>query len=239
MPLVAAAVCPHPPVIVPEIAAGAADELDDLREACDEAVARLLAAEPHIVCVLGAGPATADHSYPFRASFAGWGVPVEAHLGDPATTGPALPLSVAVGVWLLRRALDAGRVRRPTAWQVATVHPGTPPQECVRFGERLGRSTSLGLLAVGDGSACRHLKAPGYLDPRAESFDATVTKALSDADPAALLALDPVLADELMVAGRAPWQVLAGAVTAPLRGELLYDHAPYGVQYTVASWEPA
>jgi hypothetical protein len=37
VPLVAAAVLPHPPVIVPEIAAGAAHELDDLRLACDEA----------------------------------------------------------------------------------------------------------------------------------------------------------------------------------------------------------
>ena len=95
------------------------------------------------------------------------------------------------------------------------------------------------LLVLGDGSACRDLKAPGYLDPRAEPFDATVTKALAAADPAVLLSLDPVLADELMVAGRAPWQVLAGAAAIPMRGEVLYDAAPYGVQYTVASWEPA
>ena len=29
------------------------------------------------------------------------------------------------------------------------------------------------------------------------------------------------------------------AVPQPVRGEVLYDAAPYGVQYTVASWEPA
>ena len=46
-----------------------------------------------------------------------------------------------------------------------------------------------------------------------------------------------MIADELMVAGRAPWQVLAGACPSA-RGEVLYDAAPYGVQYTVAYWEP-
>ena len=54
MPLLAAAVCPHPPMIVPAVATGAASELDGLRTACDEAVARLLAASPDTVCVVGA-----------------------------------------------------------------------------------------------------------------------------------------------------------------------------------------
>jgi hypothetical protein len=222
-------------VIVPEVAVGAAAELDDLRTACDEAVARLLAAEPSQVCVVGGAPTSAEHWFPYRASFAEWGVPVEAHLGTPRSDTPALPLSVAVGVWLLRRT----RARRPTGWRVFTVAADAPPEECARLGESLGRNRSLGLLVMGDGSACRDLQAPGYLDPRAEPFDATVTKALAAADPAALRSLDPVLAGELMVAGRAPWQVLAGAVTAPMRGEVHYDAAPYGVQYTVASWEPA
>jgi hypothetical protein len=95
----------------------------------------------------------------------------------------------------------------------------------------------VGLLVMGDGSACRTTRAPGYADPRADPFDASATKALVDADPAGLLALDPALAAELMAAGRAPWQVLAG-VPGSYRGELLYDAAPYGVQYTVATWRP-
>jgi hypothetical protein len=44
------------------------------------------------------------------------------------------------------------------------------------------------------------------------------------------------LATVLQAAGRAPWQVLAGALAAAeLTGELLYDAAPYGVGYFVAS----
>jgi aromatic ring-opening dioxygenase LigB subunit len=93
------------------------------------------------------------------------------------------------------------------------------------------------LLVMGDGSACRTVKAPGYLDERAESFDAAVTAALADADTAALAGLDDRLAAELQAAGRAPWQVLAGAAEgAGLGGRLLYEEAPYGVGYFVAAW---
>jgi len=37
--LVAAAVCPHPPLLVPQLAAGGAPDLDKVRAACDAAVA--------------------------------------------------------------------------------------------------------------------------------------------------------------------------------------------------------
>jgi hypothetical protein len=239
VPLVAAAVLPHPPLIIPEVAAGAAAEFDDLRIACDAAVARVLAAEPRVVCVLGSAPTTREYWFPYRASFAAWGVPIETHLGEPGSDTPVLPLSVGVGVWLVRRAHAPG----PTGWRVLTVAGSASPQECARLGERLaaqlGRGTSVGLLVMGDGSACHTSKAPGYHDRRAEPFDALVVKALAAADPAALLALDPVLAEELMVAGRAPWQVLAGAATGRFHGDVLYDNAPYGVQYTVATWLPA
>jgi hypothetical protein len=220
VPLLAAAVCPHPPLIVPKLAAGAAAELDDLRAACTEVVSRLLATGPELVCVVGAAEYSDEYSPPFQVSFSSWGL---------ADGPPGLPLSVAVGVWLLRSTRVAVRV--------LTVARLAPPDECVALGEKLSRAGRMALLVMGDGSACRDLKAPGYLDPRAEPFDTAVTEALGTGDAAALRALHPVLAEELLVAGRAPWQVLAGACPAA-RGEVLYDKAPYGVQYTVAYWEP-
>jgi hypothetical protein len=236
VPLVVAAVLPHPPVIVPELAAGAAHELDALRTACDEAVARVLDARPGIVCLVGSGPQTRTWWYPYRASFAPWGVPVEARLGNPGPDSPFLPLSLAVGVWLLARATP----RRATTWFAETWAVDAPPETCAERGERMNRGTSVGLLVLGDGSACRTLKAPGYLDPRAEPYDAAVTAALAKADVDAIRALDPVLSAELMVTGRAPWQVLAAAAAGrPWTGDVLYDDAPYGVQYTVATWLPA
>ena len=61
--------------------------------------------------------------------------------------------------------------------------------------------------------------------------------ALADADVLALAGLDPELSGELWVAGRAAWQILAGAADgAELTGRLTYDDAPYGVGYFVATW---
>jgi hypothetical protein len=236
VPLLAAAVCPHPPVLVPEVAAGAAGELAPLRDACDRATGALLAAGPDRVVLVGGGATTRPYEWPYRADFRTWGADVTATLGDPAADAPALPLSLAIGVWLLAR---TGAGRTPM-WTAVTVAADTPPAECAALGARLVADGPCALLVLGDGSACRGVKAPGYDDPRAGPFDATVVRALAAADPDALLALDPGLAAELRVVGRAPWQVLAGAAGGGVfRGAVTYDAAPYGVQYVVASWTAA
>ncbi|KKK05744.1 hypothetical protein [Micromonospora sp. HK10] len=242
MPLVAAAVCPHPPLLVPELAGAAAGELDDLRAAADAAVARLLAAGARTVVVVGAADRTAELSYPYRGSFAPWGAPLEVRLGrHPAgiigTDG--LPLSLLVGAWLLNRV----RQQVATTWRMISVAADESVERCAAGGGRLGSGTQpWALLVMGDGSACRGVKAPGYDDPRAPAYDEGVAVALAGADAAALLDLDPGLSAELKVAGRAPWQVLAGAVRAAggdWRGDLSYHQAPYGVAYFVANWARA
>jgi hypothetical protein len=95
------------------------------------------------------------------------------------------------------------------------------------------------LLVLGDGSARRSLKGPGYLDPRAEPYDAAVAAALACGDAAALARLDRADASELLVAGYDAWQAFAGlAGDSSWQADLLYDDAPYGVGYFVASWLP-
>jgi hypothetical protein len=181
--LLAAAICPHPPLLVPEVAAGAAYETDDLRAACRAAVATLA---PYDTVVAGGSPQALE-----------------------------------VGAWLL---------------------PGAPGVVVAGAadGAALVADRDVALLVMGDGSARRSLAAPGYLDERAAPYDAAVAAALRDADTGALLALDPALDDALLVAGRAAWQALAGAAHgARWRGELLYDAAPYGVGYFVATWTRA
>jgi hypothetical protein len=227
---------------VPAIASGAAAELDPLRAACDRALEIVLRAEPAVVTLVGTGPQARQYFPPYVASFAGFGVAETARLGGghQRPVAEELPLSLAVGVWLMRRALDAGIVHRPTTWRALTVPVDEPVADCRALGEVEGTAEYRhALVVLGDGSACRTEKAPGYLDPRAEEFDASVSKALASLDTDALLALDPVLAGELLAVGRAPWQVLAAAAAAapqPLTGEVLYDAAPYGVQYTVGAW---
>lgn len=226
--LVAAAVCPHPPMIVPEIAGSAAHELDDLRTACDSAVRRIVASGARSLVVLGDGASTIDYESSVRASFAPWGLPAGG-AGDP------LPLSLSVGVWLVNRALG-----QKISCRLATVAADETVDRCVALAGRIGADSPWGLLVLGDGSARRGIKAPGYDDPRAQPYDERVARALATADLDALLGLDPGLSAELMAAGRAPWQVLAAAAAGgSWRATLEYDAAPYGVAYFVATWERA
>ncbi|MGZ4480352.1 MAG: class III extradiol dioxygenase subunit B-like domain-containing protein, partial [Nocardioidaceae bacterium] len=74
--LVAAAVCPHPPLLVPGLASGAAAELDDLRTACDAAVQRVAQADPDLVVVVGDAPAVGPFPEDAWGSLAGYGVDV-------------------------------------------------------------------------------------------------------------------------------------------------------------------
>lgn len=235
--LVAAAVCPCPPLLVPEVAAGAAPELDTARAACTDALGVLAAARPDLLVVVGPAERSGRGRHPqgTPGSFRGFGVDVDVRLG-PATDAAAegeLPMSLAVGAWLLER----------TGWADAPVEGlgvGEPlaTEQCVEAGRDIAaRAGRVALLVMGDASACRTLKAPGYLDERAAPFDAEVARALGAADVAAVEALDAGLAYELKASGRAPWQVLAGAAEgAGLSGALFYDDAPYGVGYLVATW---
>src|SRR5688500_13761977 len=80
--------CPHPPLLLPEVAAGAAAELDDLRDACRRAVATLLATVPRRVVVVGAGPEDRRYGADATGSFAPYGVAVT--VGRPGSnSGPA------------------------------------------------------------------------------------------------------------------------------------------------------
>ncbi|MFF1920854.1 class III extradiol dioxygenase subunit B-like domain-containing protein [Streptomyces sp. NPDC058221] len=235
--LVAAAVCPCPPLLVPDVAAGAAPELDAARTACTDALGVLAASRPGLLIVIGPADLAGRGPHPEGATgtFREFGVDLEVRLGrDLGTVAERpLPASLAVGAWLLTR----------TGWADAPVEAlgvGEPLEtgRCTDTGRTLAaRADRVALLVMGDGSARRTLKAPGYLDERAAGFDAAAAHALGTADTTGLIALDEALAYELKAAGRAPWQVLAGAAQgAGLDGRLLYDDAPYGVGYMVAAW---
>ena len=217
----AVAFCPQAPVLVPDVARGAAAELDGLRAACRTAIGRLAAPGRQLVLLSG-GERAAAHGPTSRGSFAGFGLDLEVPLGSDEPGPTDLPPSLAVGAWLLRDALgpDCGAV----GYEVSS---GRTPDV----------DGDVGLLVVGDGSARRSIKAPGYLDGRAAHYDDTITAALADGDPGALSALDPHLGAALLAAGVPAWrgvgELLAGT---SWQAEVLYDDAPYGVGYVVASW---
>jgi hypothetical protein len=217
--IVAAAVVPHPPVLLPGVTGGPVPEVDGLRRACSAAVAWASAAADSLV-VVGGADSTAQWPAldPMRSGF----------LGDPET-GDRLPLSLSVVRTLLG-------TEGPAAWR--SVAANAPAGEAAALGRELAadpRATAL--IVAGDGSARRGPKAPGHEDARAQPFDAAVTAALGAADVASLAALDPVLADELMAYGRAAWQVLAAACwDGTWSAQVDYADDPFGVHYVVARW---
>jgi hypothetical protein len=155
--------------------------------------------------------------------------------------GPALPLSLTIGKWLLD---GAGRPLPPLAWW--GIAATALPADCLSLGEKLAAlAPRVALLALGDGPARRARGVPGAADPGADRYDEQVTAAVAAADPGALAALDPRQDDELFVAGRAAWQVLAGAAAGTVSpaaqaggftARLRYAAAPFEVSYYVATW---
>ena len=238
--LVAAAVCPHPPLLVPELAAGAAAELDELRSACDVAVASLLRAEPDLVVVVGDAPSVGPFPEGAWGSLASYGVDIPPppsllpprSCTDGSDEGANLPLSLTIGQWLL------DRQESPPQPLCFGVSADSSAERCRQLGATLAhRAARVAMLVMGDGSARRSLKGPGYLDDRAQAYDESVSRALAAADTQALIELDPELSAELLVAGRASWQLLAGAAEdGRWSGQVTFDRAPYGVTYLVGTW---
>ena len=261
--IVRAALCPSPPLLAAGVT-GQAAVLPELREACEAAVGWLLAGAPDAVTVIG--PAAVTASWPpdsvpdlsmhapalNRLAELAAAARSATEATDPADTSkkylnggtspdrsppvPPLPLALALGAELL----DAVGYAGPRILQ--SIAASASPAACRDLGIDLAADAPRSaLLVMGDGSARRSAAAPGYLDERAEPFDATVEQAVRDGDLAALAALDPELARDLLAVGRPAWQVLAAALTpAPRpRTRILYSAAPFGVSYLVATIEPA
>jgi hypothetical protein len=253
--IIAAALCPSPPLLVRELT-GADPVAADLREACAAAVGALLTARPEVIVVVGTGPQTNRWPAEGRlnvAAFGGQTLPARPGQGSaipsaaastPTPAAPAaetatppagaVPRSVGLGAYLLDQAGYTG------PRELHSVSQDESPADCLRLGKEIGATDArAGLLVMADGSARRGLRAPGHLDERAAPFDAGVERAVRAGDLQALGAVDPGLARELMATGRPAWQVLAGAADgAALRADVMYADDPFGVMYLVAFFAP-
>ncbi|MEO6821342.1 MAG: hypothetical protein ABI468_02235 [Candidatus Nanopelagicales bacterium] len=230
------AFCPHPPVIVPAVAVGAAGELDDLRAACRAAIRDVMAGSPDRIALLGPGPVTGEFPADAVGSLSAYGVDLRIEL-SPAPSRqtppePALPLSLTVGTWLLGCAGWQGPV---TALALAAdVDLETLRCHAATLAARAQRTA---LLVMADASSTRTEKAPGSWQPGALAFDDQVSAALASGEPDRLAGVDLATALEVGAQGWPAWRAAALA-TAPdrWRAHLYYDDAPYGVGYLVASW---
>jgi hypothetical protein len=213
--LIAAAVCPHPPALIPEVGG---DSQAHVATRAVAVVARLVAAAPDVIVVAG-GP---DPHLAGRVAKAGDELPEWLDGSAGGTTdrfgvrfsvggagSESLPLPALVGCWLLDRAGWTGPRR------YLTVPAGLGATECAALGAALANgAASVGLLAMGDGSSSRSETSPSGFQPEAQAFDDEVFTALIAADPDRLLALDGDRAARVGAAGLSAWQVLGGALAA-------------------------
>lgn len=220
MSIVAAVVVPAAPALLPGIG-GAADPLSDLRARARRLVAETVSAtkgETRLV-VVGAGPSSGT-----------W--PADAPSGAARFTTGRVPAGA------LPTALEVGRDLAPSSGGepvLRSVAAEASPQECAALGRDLAGGAATVLVVVADGPATLTDKAPGHLQPDAAPFAEGLGRALAAADTTALAALDPATCERLWMRGRPALQVLASA-GGGLRGEVLADEAPFGVQYLLARW---
>ena len=167
--IIAAALCPSPPLLVRELT-GADPVAADLREACAAAVGALLAARPEVIVIVGTGPQTAPWPAGGRLNVAAFGGRADpaadpappAHEQPAPPAGRAVPPATGLGGYLLDQAGYAG-LRR-----LYSVSQDEPPADCLRLGKEIGAAAArTGLLVMADGSARRGRRAPRLRLPRA------------------------------------------------------------------------
>jgi hypothetical protein len=229
------AFCPCAPVLVPEVAQGAAPETADVLAACDAAISWLTAGGDDVV-VVGAGSRHDQHGGSAVGTLSGLGVPVTAGgSGDAHRDGRgSLPLALTMGAWLLDRAGVAAA--RRSYLEVRADGSATVAAATLTLPD-----AAPSWLVMGDGTARLSERAPGGLDQRAAAYDAVVLDALSSGDPHVLAALDPRDGAELMAAGVPVWRAVGAALLANRQdrrwdARLTSHVAPYGVSYVVATW---
>ncbi len=264
--LLTAAVVPGPPALVVELMGAAAHELDDLRRAVDEVVARALSdlldasADPQ-----SSGPEPGQGSGPDSRSDSGPGSNsvqlVVVGPGEPGDFDVSGRVSFAgFGRDVVVPALVEGRrnddvlptpimVARYLASRDLAAHPEhadlwasarwvtTRGGDATALGDRLrALDTPVALILVADGATCHGPKAPRAEDVRAQRYDDQTCAALASGQPGQLAQIDRSLGDALGATGQQVWPVLVAAAGGDMIGEVAWAGAPYGVGWAVASW---
>jgi hypothetical protein len=229
--LSAIAIIPSAPVMVPELASDAAEELADLREAVVTAAGTL----PSRWITIGVGVVDAVLGPDSAGTFAGYGVDVQVLLSSGAAdTTTELPLCALIAGWVRGQAKPEAR----TEVRVYAADHGV--DAALVRGRRLRAEIDeavdpVGVLVVADGANTLTPPGPGGYDPESIPAQAALDDALAAGDAAALTRLPDA------IVGRVAYQVLAGLMEAGISqsssrpglrsAKELYRGAPYGVGY--------
>jgi hypothetical protein len=239
MTLIAAAMCPHPMSLIPEIA-GESAEWERLRAACADSVRQLkvpvwdLKQKPpadvrRLIVIVGGDDTTKDFHPRSYASLLANGFYWARGWGQDDEAAQPLPLSLSIGYWLVSESRPEGRgmIWADIAYQAVDFY--ATPQECAELGQDLaGRAERVIMLVMGEGSS----SMPATEQAKRAKLDGNVVRALGHADADALLD-----STEFPGLGRSAWRVLATAAAGQhFQGQLHWDERIEGRRYFVASW---
>jgi len=227
--LTAIALIPSAPVMVPELATGAAEELTELRAAVFAAAREL----PDRWIAVGVGSSDEVIASGAAGTFGGYGVDVRVGLaGGDLADATRLPLCALITGWV------RGQVSPGARAEVRVYSDEHGPDAALAHGRALraevdGADDAVGVLIVADGANTLTPPAPGGYDPDSAAVQMGLDDALGSGDV-------DVLADlPGGIVGRVAYQVLAGlAGPAPTAARELFRGAPYGVGYFVGVWTP-
>jgi hypothetical protein len=227
----AIAIIPSAPVLVPELAGSAADEVAELRAAVVAAAASL----PPRWVVVGVGTVDVVIGPEIVGTFGGFGVDLVVRLSPQASDNdqPAgLPLCALFAGWVRGQAQPDAHI------EVRVYAGGHDVEAALDLGRHLRMEIDqtaepTGVLVVADGANTLTPAAPGGYHSADIDVQLALDEALACGDVAALARLPG------QVVGRVAFQVLAGlAEPAPRSAKELHRASPYGVGYFAGVWQP-
>ena len=221
--LIAAAICPPAPLLLPGVEGRRRLGLE-VSSAALASVQALVDSSVTTVVVLaedeGPPPSPEQPLGTWR-----FGAP-PAH----AASGVALPLPFAVGMTLLTEAGFAGEVR------LLPLSETTTSEQAAELGRSIVVEGEVGLLLMGNASACSTPRAPGAFREDAEEFNDAIVHAVRTLEPSSLTGLSAEAARDQLSDIRLPLEVLSGALEgARFASDIGYADAPGGVYYVCAS----
>ncbi|MGD9559195.1 MAG: AmmeMemoRadiSam system protein A [Oscillospiraceae bacterium] len=263
MPIVSAICVPHPPIILPDVGRGEEAQIAPTAAAYDEAARFLLAQSPESVILISPHAELYADAFHLSAgdggsgSFAPFGAPQlcvsarydEALCNAIAARAEARGLPVyqttrgaktldhgsSIPLWFLQKAGGTLPVVRIGL-------SGLSPEAHYRVGQCLAEAAGEKRVAVvASGDLSHRLKADGPYGFRAEGpqLDKQITAALAGGDFAALLGIEPQLAEAGAECGLRAFVMMAGALDdRAVDARLLSYQDTFGVGYAVATLLP-
>jgi aromatic ring-opening dioxygenase LigB subunit len=251
-------ICPHPPLLIPEVGGAGRNKIATTVAAMERLAASV--GEPETIVVISPhaddfGSAHAVKTAPrLSGDFGRFRCPEVAFSYDNDVQFSELLLALAGDSRKIRVVPDDGDV---LDWGVLVPLSFLRPQRVVslsvvgpygehrtlgqlvrRCAEELGRDTLF--LASGDLSHALIHGAPAPYDPRGKLFDDEVVSLLGVGDFAGLMRIEPVLLDGAAECGLRSFVALGGFLgdDSTVDPEIFSYEGPYGVGYMVARFGP-